>query len=150
MPLVRMTVPRIGPAFRVKRRLLALHFAAELPHHIDDDVIFPNAQATIQDFGGQVPVSQVPGDAIQVFVIIRRNVSDGLRFCVHEDHRAILQFETVAVPDRHGTRQVEQELAPGPAGHGYSSPVPLVEIKLNSVGGNVSGYNRADAGGAYH
>ena len=55
----------IGPAFGIERRLDFEDLSAEPADHVFDDVVAANAQAALGQFGRQMAVAEMPGDAGQ-------------------------------------------------------------------------------------
>lgn len=128
------TAVTIGAAFRMEGRVDGHDIGAELHEHVLDHVITADAQPVAEQFGRQVPVAEVPGEAQQMRAVLARHLHQSLGRRLDRDDAPVLEQKAVALLQRHGLGQVEQELRPAPGGHGDAAPVPRVEIEHDGVG----------------
>ncbi len=133
----------IGAAFRIERRLDRRDDGAEPFQHCLDDMVAADAQPVAEQFGRQMPIAEMPGDTHEMRRIARRHLGEGLRRRLDLDDAAILQHQPVAMAERDGPRQVEQERRPALGRHGDPPPMPRIEIEHHRVGGSL----RPQAGG---
>lgn len=124
----------IGAAFRMERSIDRHDIGAELDQHVLDDMVAADTQAIAQQFGRQMPVAQMPGEAQQMGAVLAADLDQRFRRCLDGNDAAILQQQAVAMLQRDGAGQIEQELGPAFRGHGDAAPVPRIEIKHDGVG----------------
>src|SRR5271155_2974683 len=65
MPVRVARSAHVGAAFRVERRFDRDDLRAQAPRHLLDHRIPANAQALLQEFGRQMTIAEMPGDARQ-------------------------------------------------------------------------------------
>ena len=148
--VISMTV-RIGPAFRVEGGDNGRHGGAEMTDHVFDDRIAANAQAVAAEFGRQVAIAEVPGDTEQTVRPRRDDLGQRLRRGIDGDDAVVLEYQGVAIPQRQGLSQIEQEFQSAGGGHRHAAAVPLIVVEDDTIGRFVGplpcGKN---AGGADH
>lgn len=124
----------IGAAFGMEGGVDGHDIGAELDEHVLDHVITADAQAVAQQFGRQVPVAEVPGEAQQMRPILGCHLDQRLGRRLDRNDAPVLEQQPVTLLQRHGLGQVEQEFGPALRGHGDPAPVPRVEIEHDGVG----------------
>lgn len=124
----------IGAAFGIERRLDLDHARAKAPRHVFDDVVAPDAQAFLQQFGWQVAVAKVPGDAHQRGGVCAADLRQLFGRCNNFDDASVLQRQPVAGPQHHRLGQVEKKSEPAYAGHRDAAPIAFVIIEDDRVG----------------
>jgi len=128
------TAVTIGTAFRMEGRVDGHDIGAELDEHVLDHVITADAQPVAEQFGRQVPVAEMPGEAQQMRAVLGADLDQSLGRRLDRDDASVLEQQAVPLLQRHGLGQVEQELRPALGGHGDAAPVPRVEIEHDGVG----------------
>ena len=124
----------IGAAFRVERRFDRDNRGAESPRHVLDDMIAPDAQALGQQFGRQMAVAEMPGDAHQRGQVGAADLGERLGRGDNLDDAAILQRETVAGAQHHRFGQIEQESEAAHASHRDATAIAFVVVEDDRVG----------------
>lgn len=124
----------IGAAFGMEGGVDGHDIGAELDEHVLDDVITADAQPVAEQFGRQVPVAEMPGEAQQMRAVLGADLDQSLGRRLDRDDASVLEQQAVPLLQRHGLGQVEQELRPALGGHGDAAPVPRVEIEHDGVG----------------
>ena len=124
----------IGAAFGVERRLDRRDLGPEPARHILDDVIAADAQALSEQFGRQMPVAKVPGDAHQRRGVRAANFRQFFRRGDDLDDAPVLELEPVAGAQHHRFGQVEQKVQPAHGGHRDAPSIALVIIKHHRIG----------------
>ncbi len=125
----------IGAAFRIERRFDRDDCAAEAARHLLDHGIAADAQALSHQFGRQVAIAEVPGDARQRGGVGGADFGERFGRGDDFDDAAVLQLQPVAGAQHHRFGQIEQEAEPAHAGHGDAAAVALVIIEHHRVGG---------------
>ncbi len=125
----------IGAALRIKWSFDLNQPGSQPSHHRFDHVIASNAQSSRHDLRRQVTVAEMPGDANEVLRVLATNFQKGLGRCDDFDQPAI--FEHQRIPTSQGDRvfKVEQELEPARTRHRHATPVAIVKIEHDSIGG---------------
>ena len=134
---LRMAGLGIGAAFRIERRLDLDDARAETLDHRLDHVVTADAQALGHDLGRQMPVPEMPGEPHQMVWIAGADLQQRLRRGNDLDQPAVLQHQGIAAAKRGGVREVEHECEPARAGHRQPSPMPIVEIEQDGIGGRL-------------
>jgi len=124
----------VSAAFRVEGRLDLGDAGAEPSRHILDHMIAADAQTFLQQFGRQMAIAQMPGDAHQ-----RRGVNAAY---FHKllgrgddfDDASVLERQPIARPQHHRLGQVQQEGQPAHAGHRNASPITVVIVEDHGIG----------------
>jgi hypothetical protein len=73
-------------------------------------VIGPNAQHIVANFGRQMPVSQMPGEAHQLIWILVPDLNNELRLGNDPQPPPIVQLQAVAIGNCDGLRKVEKDV----------------------------------------
>jgi len=124
----------ISAAFRIERRLDRRDLGAEPARHVLDDVIPPNAQALLEQFGRQMPVAEMPGDAGERGGVGGANFGQFLGRGDHFDDPPVVERQPVAAAQHHRFGQVEQEGEPAHAGHRDAAAVTVVIVENHRIG----------------
>lgn len=124
----------IGAAFGMEGGVDRYDIGAELDEHVLDHVITADAQAVAEQFGRQMPVAEVPGEAQQMRPVPAGHLDQRLGRRLDRDDAPVLEQQAVALLQRYGLGQVEQEFGPALRGHGDAAPMPRVEIEHDGVG----------------
>jgi phosphoglycolate phosphatase len=149
--LVVAVAMHVGARFRIEGRGDVRHGRTEVINHVLDDGVSANAQAVAEKLGRQVPVAEVPGDAQQFGGCGRGDLGQRLRGGVDGDDAAILENQSVAVLQRHGLSEIEQEFEAAGGGHGHAAAVALVVVQHDAVGLRLRPFpGSVDAGRADH
>lgn len=125
----------ISAAFGIERRLDGDNAGAKAPGHILDDGIAPDAKASFQQFGRQMAIAEVPGDAGQCGGVGAANLGEAFRGRNDLDDAPILQRQTIAGAQHHGVGQVQKKCEAPHPGHRDATAVAVVIIEDNRVGG---------------
>ena len=88
----------------------------------------------LRQFGRQVAVAEMPGDAGQRGGVGGADFGQRLRRGDDLDDAAVLELQAVAGAQHHRFRQVEQEAEAAHAGHGEAAAIALVVIEHHGVG----------------
>jgi hypothetical protein len=123
----------IGAAFGIERRFQRDHPGAETLGHRLDDGIAADAQGLRRQFGRQMAIAEVPGDAGQRQGV--RGPDLRQRFGLGDDfHDApVLEPQTVAAPQHRRFRKIKQEFEPADAGHGDAPAIARVEVEHHTI-----------------
>jgi hypothetical protein len=123
----------IGAAFGIERRFDGDDAGAEAARHILDHMVAPDAQAFLHEFGRQVAIAEMPGDPNKSGGIGAANFSQWLGGGDDLDDTPVIEGQTVAGPQHHGVRQVEQEGETPHPGHRHPPAVAVVIIQNDRV-----------------
>ena len=131
MPALIVNIVR--PGLRIERRLDRRHLGAKTDQHRFKHMIAADAQPVADDLHVNVSVAEMPREARQIDRGSGCHLEQRLRLVLDAHDRAIVEHEPVAVPERHGVRQIEQEFRSFPAGEHDPTPMPLVRIEHDEV-----------------
>jgi len=135
MPVVAARPAHIGAALGVEGGLDVGDLPSQALHHVLDDRVPAHPQASPQQFGGQVAVAEVPGETGQSARVGGADFGQRFRRGYDFDDAAVVELQAVAGAQRHGLRQIEQEVEPAHARHRYAPTVALVEFEHDAVAG---------------
>ena len=121
-------------AFGVERRLERNDPGPQALGHRLDHGIAADAQRLRQEFGRQMAIAEMPGDACQRQRVSGPDLRQRLWRRDHLDNASILESQTVAAAQHRGFREVEQEFEAADAGHDEAPAIALVEIEHHRVG----------------
>jgi hypothetical protein len=124
---------RIRAAFGIERRFERDHAGAETLGHRLDHGIAANAQSFRRDFGRQMTVAEMPGDASERDCVGRSDLRQRFGLGDHLDHASVLELQTVAAAQHRRLRKIEQELKAADAGHGDAPAIALVEVEHHRI-----------------
>ena len=102
----------IGAALGIERRLERDHPRPETLGHRLDDGIAADAQRLRHDFGRQMAVAEVPGDADQRQRVCGPDLGERFGLGDHFDDASVLEVQPVAAAQHRRFREVEQESSP--------------------------------------
>ena len=126
----------IGAAFGIEGRLERDHPGPETLGHRLDDGIAADAQRSWHEFGHEMAVAEVPGDADQRQRVGGADLRQRFGRGQHLDDASVLEPQSVAAAQHRCFREVEQEFEPADSGHGDAPAVALVEVEDHRVGRN--------------
>ena len=89
----------------------------------------------LHQFGRQVAIAEVPGDARQRGGVGGADFGERLRRGDDLDDAAVLELQSVAGAQHHRFRQIEQEAEAAHAGHGDAAAIALVVIEHHRIDG---------------
>ncbi len=124
----------VSPAFGIERRLERDHPRAKSLGHRLDDGVAADAQRLRQQFGRQMAVAKVPGDADQRQRVGGPDLRQRFGLGDHLDHAPVLEPQPVAAAQHGCFREIEQEFEPADPGHGDAPAIALVEVEHHRVG----------------
>src|SRR3984957_17167990 len=96
MPVRVRRSAHVGAAFRVERRFDRDDLSAQAPRHLLDYRIPANAQALLQEFGRQMAIAKMPGDARQRRRVGGANFGQRLRRGDDLDDARIVEHEGIS------------------------------------------------------
>jgi hypothetical protein len=107
--VIMATMGVIGTAHRLKRRIHGRNGRAQPFQHGADHVVALNEDTLRTDFGGHVPIAQMPGDFGQMQRVAAAHFKQLFR-SGHDFHQiAIVQQQLVAIGKQHGFLEVEHD-----------------------------------------
>src|SRR5271166_664762 len=119
----------ICAAFGVERRLERNDPGPQAFGHRLDDGIAADAQRLRHEFGREMTIAEMPGDACQRQRVSGPDLRQRLGRRDHLDNASILEPQTVATAQHRGFPEVEQEFEAADAGHDEAPAIALVEIE---------------------
>ena len=133
-PRLSLISLHVSAALGIERRLERDDPRPKSIRHRLDDRIAADAQRLRQDFGRQMAVAEMPGDADQSEPVggpdLRQRLGRGDDF----DDAPVLEAQTVAAAQHRGFCEIEKEGEPADAGHGHAPAIALVKIEHHSIG----------------
>ncbi len=138
MMIVAVGRARLGlhvcAAFRVERRLERNDPGPQALGHRLDDGIAADAQRLRHEFGRQMAIAEMPGDACQGQRVGGPELRQRFGRRDHFDYASVLESQTVAAAQHRGFPEVEEEIEAAHAGHDQAPAIALVEIEHHCVG----------------
>ena len=103
-------------------------------------MVAPDAQALGQEFGRQVAVAEMPGDAYERGGVGAADLGELFGRGDHFDDAPVLQSEPIAGAQHHRLGQVQQKLEAAHARHRKAAPIALVVVEDDAIGGFAGPY----------
>ena len=103
--------------------------------HVLDNGVVADTQAVTKKLGRQVAIAEVPGDAEEPGGSLRGDLAQRLGRGIDGDHAAVLEHQSVAIPERHRLGEIEKEFQTVGCGHRHAPAVPLIVVEHDTVGG---------------
>jgi hypothetical protein len=148
-----MIVPaRIGTPFRLERPFHLYRGAAEASDHGGEDMIFGDPDGVRSDLGRDVPVPDMPDEALEGMIVRRPDLQQPFRRRLDPDEAAVIENQGVTVLQYGGFGQVEQEAEAADAPHGDPPPMAVAVVEHDAIN-DLAARERIvaeDAGGADH
>ncbi len=137
---------------RVERRFDRGDLGAESRRHLLQHVIAPDAEPIADDLDVGVTVAKVPGELQQRERRAYRDLSQGLGLTGHQHDPAVVEHDAVAVAQRDGFIEVQQEFVAAPAFQHDAAAMPVARIKDDKVGsiGRIPEARAANSPAALH
>lgn len=151
--IVRMTVAAlIGAALGPERALDRFGAAAQSPHHLGQHVVLGDPDRLGADLGGDMPVADMPDQALEGMVGGRPDFQQLLGGRLDPDEAAIVEDERVPVVQDGRLGEIEQEGGAADPAHGDAAAMPLAVIEHDAIDDLAAreGIAADDAGGADH
>src|SRR5262245_17011178 len=104
---VMVVVAAVGTPFGLKRNLYLCKIRSERAEHLLDHMIRPDEENLASNFGRQMPISQMPGEADKLIRIPVPDFHNRLRSGLNLEPSPIFKSEAIAVRHRNRFRQVE-------------------------------------------
>jgi hypothetical protein len=82
----------------------------ETMEHILDHMVRPNAKNLVSDFGGQMPIAQMPSKAHELIGIFMPDLDNKLRSGLDLQQPAVIKLQAIAIGHRNHVRKVEKDI----------------------------------------
>src|SRR5262249_54568942 len=131
MPIVmKVTLADVNAALRLERGARRYEMCSETMQHVLDHMIGPNSQDLFVNFGGQMPISEMPGKAHKLAGLCMPDFDDILRSSMHRKQSPVVEFQGISM--RHGDRfrKLEEDLFALIGGQ--SNPAAMARVKIES------------------
>jgi len=138
----------VGTGLRIERFFNRLDMTAETFNHVPDHVIGPDANAVAEQLHRQMAIAQMPCDTHKFAIVMRVDFQQRFRPRAHPNDPAIFKHQSIAVPQSHGLRKVDQQLPSSLRGQHDSAPVPAIEVDqhlIDRIGPGAGGQNGQSA-----
>jgi hypothetical protein len=135
--MVVMTASTVGAAFGLKWSAHFHEARSKAFEHGFDHVVGSNAQNLVPDFGWQMAVSQVPGEACQLVGIRMPDLHDRLCSRAHSQPSSVFELQSIAIRHRDGFRQVKEDLFASIGLQADAPPMAIFEVECEDGDGLV-------------
>jgi hypothetical protein len=108
--MVTLAVAAVSAALRLERSARRYELSSEPVEHVLDHMIGPNSEKLIVNFGGQMPISQMPGEARKLIGVLMSDLDNGLGSGVNLYQPPIVELQTVSVGHRDHLRKIEKDI----------------------------------------
>lgn len=119
---------------RVERRVDRRDRGAKACRHLLQHVIAPDAEPVAHDLHVGVAVAEVPGELHQRERRPDHDLGQGFGLAGHQHDAAIVEHDPVAVAQRHGLVEVQQELGAAFALEHDAAAMPVTRVEHDEVG----------------
>jgi hypothetical protein len=139
--MVVMTVPcviwlrlQVSAAFRIERSLDLGQPGSQSTQHIFNHVITPDTQTASHDLHRQMPVTEMPGEAHHLPLIVAADFHERFGCGDHFDQAAVFQHQCIASSQGDGFGKIEQKLQTARRRHCHPAAMTVVKIKDHRIG----------------
>jgi hypothetical protein len=108
--VVLVAVTTVGAAFGLEGGLQLYKIRSEAKEHVLDHMVRPDTQSSLLNFGRQVPISQMPGEAHKLAGIFVRDFHNKLRGGPNLQPSAIFKLQAVSIRHRDRLRKIEEDI----------------------------------------
>jgi len=131
--IVAVRMLPVRALLRIERRLDRKKPRTEPAQHVLDHVIAANAQPIADDLHLDMTIADMPGEPRQLLTSGGRDLDQRLPPADDAHDAAVVEHETVTVPQSGRPRQVEQKGRAAFAGQDHAAAMPLVRIEQNLI-----------------
>jgi hypothetical protein len=107
---VTMVAPTVSPAFRLERGLQPCEICSQAKEHALDHMVGSNAKDMVSNFGRQMAISQMPGEAHELRGIFMPDFDDKLRGGFDLQQPAVLKLQGISIGHGNRFRKIEKDL----------------------------------------
>jgi hypothetical protein len=100
----------VSAAFGVEGSLHPYKIRFEAMEHILDHMVRPNAKNLVSDFGGQMPISQMPRKAHELIGVFMSDFDNTLRSGFDLQQPAIIKLQAIAIGHRNRLQKIEKDI----------------------------------------
>lgn len=142
----------VGATLGLERAHHRTHCAALAAHHFGQNMVVLDIDRVGGNLGRRVPVADMPGDAHQPQRVLRADFEQALRRRLHQHEPAILELDGIAVPQRGGLIEIEQDIEPTIGLEREAAAVAVVMVERQRVDDAIlpDGGLANNGGGAKH
>jgi hypothetical protein len=128
-----LVLVRIGAWLRFEHGFDGGELRAQTAQHLFQHVIAPDAQPVAENLNIRMTVAELPGERSELPRRSRRDLDQRFLLARNPYDRPIVKHETVAIAQRDGLRQIEQELRAAPPTQDDAAAMAFVGGKLNAI-----------------
>ena len=102
----------VSTTFWLEGGLDLLKIRSEATKHLFDYMVRPNKKNVVSNFGGQMPITQVPGKAYQLNRISMSDFDEILRSCLNSQPSSIVELQPVSFSHGNRFRKIKENIVP--------------------------------------
>jgi hypothetical protein len=130
---VMAAVAAVSAAFGVEGSAHPYKIRFEALQHILDHMVRPNTNNPVSDFGGQMPISQMPSKAHQLIGIFMPDFDNELRSGLDLQQPAIIKLQAISIRHRNRIRKIEKDVFALIRRQANAAAMARVEIESESA-----------------
>jgi hypothetical protein len=131
---VMMPISAVSPAFRLERGLHPCEVCSKAKEHVLDHMIGPNAKNMVSNFGRQMAISEMPGEAHELVGICMFNFDDKLRGGFDLQQPPIFKLQGISIGHGNRSRKIEKEIFALVRSQANAAAMTGIEIESDSAG----------------
>jgi hypothetical protein len=108
--VVMVAVSPVSAAFRLEGSLNYYQVSSETKEHILDHMVGSNTKDLLADFGRQMPISEMPGEANKLIAILMPDFEQKFGRGLDQEPCSIFELQTIAIGHRNCVRKVEKDV----------------------------------------
>jgi hypothetical protein len=132
--VVMVAITTVSAAFRLERVLQLYKLRSEAMEHLLDHMIGPDSKNLVANFGRQMPVPQMPGEAHELLGILVPDFHNRLRSGLHYEQSPIFKLQGVPIGHRNRFRKIEKDVLALIRGQANAAAMARVEIERERAG----------------
>jgi hypothetical protein len=127
--VVMVAITTVSAAFRLERVLQLYKLRSEAMEHLLDHMIGPDSKNLVANFGRQMPVPQMPGEAHELLGILVPDFHNRLRSGLHYEQSPIFKLQGVPIGHRNRFRKIEKDVLALIRGQANAAAMARVKIE---------------------
>ena len=128
-----VAVTGVSATFGLERDLHPCKVCSEAKEHILDHMVRPNAKNLVSDFGGQMPIAQMPSKADKLIGIFMSDFNEKFESRLDLQPSSIIELQAISIRHCDRFRKIEEDLFALVSHHPDATAMARVRVERQSV-----------------
>jgi hypothetical protein len=127
--VVMMTTPTVCATLGLEGGVHRAKFRAKAKEHMLDDMVRADAKRVMPDFGGQMAISQMPGETYKLMRLFVPHFDNRLGRGLNFEPPSIFQLQTISIRHGNGLWKIEKDILALIRSKANAASMPRVKIQ---------------------